>query len=94
MKKSILAPVIAGAMLSISACSTNPSKNYIAEEIKEECMQDEMTHLIYKDDAEEYCECVAEKIIKLDEDINIDEDLLDEIIQDCADNFTSLDIDF
>lgn len=85
-----------GLLVSISffSCGSSQTNAELAEEIKAACLENETNKIIYKEDLEDFCNCIDEKILALPEDTKADDEKLADFSQQCADNFTSLDINF
>ncbi|MDA3881775.1 MAG: hypothetical protein PF481_00655 [Bacteroidales bacterium] len=84
-----------GLVALLFACSpAQQNKQELAEEYKQTCLADTMNTVIYGDDTENYCTCISSQIEVLPDSVELSEEKLEEIIQDCADEYTSLDTEF
>ncbi len=94
MKKYSIILVL-GLVALLFACSpAQQNKQELAEEYKQTCLADTMNTVIYGDDTEDYCTCIESQIEVLPDSVELTSDLVEEIIQDCADEYTSLDTEF
>ncbi|MFO7869139.1 MAG: hypothetical protein R6U95_07565 [Bacteroidales bacterium] len=85
--------LVAGIVLF--ACGpAQQNKEELAEEYKQNCLGDTMNMVIYGEDADAYCNCIASQIKVLPDSVEVTDEYIDEVIQNCADEFTSLDTEF
>ena len=80
--------------IAISSCQTKLTNADIAKEQKTACMEDTIMKTIYGEQADDYCNCIAEKISALQETEPASEEKKKEIKQTCKNKYTTLDTYF
>ncbi len=75
---------------TVAVCACTPT----AETVKNDCMKNADYATIYGNNLEAYCNCVEQKLIATEKEIPLQDSIVQNAIQSCAVEFTTLDTDF
>ena len=77
-----------GLILVCCSCSQTP------ESIKKDCLSDKVTKEIYDNKTTEYCNCLEKKLKPIADTSKLEDSIIENVKQSCANEYTSLDTKF